>query len=201
MSAFKRPHETRESWLNEAVHHLAPEFERVGAPLPQRIRIAIGFCSTGRRGRRVGECWTDTASADQHYEIFIRPEIADPIETLDILAHELVHTAVGVKAKHGKIFRRVALAIGLTGRMRSTVAGPELLAKLQTINAALGVFPHAELRGSNGDKKQRARLLKCSCPQCGYTARIAASWLEKGAPFCPSDGVQLVSATDVPVTA
>jgi hypothetical protein len=42
-----------------------------------------------------------------------------------ILGHELVHDAVGVAARHGKEFRRVARGIGLVGQMAATTAGPE----------------------------------------------------------------------------
>ena len=31
--------------------------ERLGAPLPAQLRIAIGFTSSGRRSRNIGECW------------------------------------------------------------------------------------------------------------------------------------------------
>ncbi len=183
-SAFKRIHQTREEWLNDAVTQFVPLFDGIGVLLSDKIRVSVGFCSTGRRSSRVGECWSDKSSADGHFEIFIRPEIFDPIKALDILAHELVHVAVGTEAAHGKIFKRAALAIGLTGRMRSTVAGPELTAKLHEIRGIIGDFPHAALNGSNR-KKQTTRLVKCTCPSCGYTVRTTRSWIEIGLPHCP----------------
>jgi len=46
----------REEWLNLVADGMAPWFEDQGYPLP-RCRIAIGFPSTGKRGKRIGECW------------------------------------------------------------------------------------------------------------------------------------------------
>jgi hypothetical protein len=159
VKAFKRLrlHETREEWLNAAIVFLGPLFEEAGAPVPDKVRVSIGFGSTGRKSSRVGECWDNAASVDSHFEIFIRPEIEDAIKALDILAHELVHAAVGLKAGHGKPFRDVALAIGLTGKMKSTV---------EKMHSKLGAFPHAPLMGDNGRKKQTTRLINCECKNC-----------------------------------
>lgn len=38
-------------------------------------------------------------------------------------------------------------------------------------------------------KKQKTRMLKCECAECGYTVRTARKWLEQaGAPLCPIEG-------------
>jgi len=186
-SKHLRFHETREAWLNEAVKLFGPLFIEAGAPLPSKIRVSIGFCSTGRKSSGVGECWGDEASEDRHFEIFLKPEIEGAIMALDILAHELVHAAVGIKAGHGAAFKRVALGIGLAGKMRSTVAGPELNRKLHAIHAVLGEFPYGRLAGDNGRRKTATRLVKCACQECGYTLRTTRKWLdEAGAPICPS---------------
>lgn len=42
---------------------------------------------------------------------------------------------------------------------------------------------------TNAPKKQTTRLLKVSCSECGYTARVTRKWLDKaGAPLCPDHG-------------
>ncbi len=121
-------HDNRESWLNGVAAGMAPLFEALGAPLPDRVRVAIGFTSAGRRSRAIGECWDNRRSADGHFEIFIRPDLAHapdamPAQIAAILAHELVHAAVGIKAGHGKPFKRIALGLGLVGPMRATTPG------------------------------------------------------------------------------
>jgi hypothetical protein len=181
---------TREDWLNHLAELMSPWFDNLDCPLP-RIRIAIGFPSTGRRGRRIGECWDGRASEDGTFEILIRPDQADPLEVAAILAHELVHAAVGLEAGHKAPFRSVALAIGLQGPMRSTTPGPGFIEAVRPMLEEVGPLPHARLGigASTGPKKQTTRMLKAECRDCGYTVRVARKWLEEvGAPHCPAHG-------------
>ena len=198
VEAFRRLrlHETREQWLNAAVVFFGPLFEEAGAPIPSKVRVSVGFCSTGRKSRRIGECWSDTASADGHHEIFLKPELDGRTDrALDVLCHELVHAAVGVQHGHKAPFRRVALAIGLTGKMTSTTAGAELKAKLETMHSKLGMFPYAPLMGDNGRKKAATRLIKCECKACEYIVRAARKPIEElGAPICPGCNEQMTVA-------
>jgi hypothetical protein len=187
-------HDNRESWLNRMAIGMAPLFEALDAPLPARIRVAIGFTSRGAKGKAIGECWDNRCSGDGHFEIFIRPDLAHapdamPAQIAAILAHELVHAAVGIAAGHGKAFKRIAVGLGLVGPMRATTPGDAFLAVIAPILIAAGPLPHARL-DTGGEttrpKKQGTRLLKCECEACGYTVRIARKWLETvGAPLCP----------------
>lgn len=68
--------DNRESWLNRVAVGMAPLFDALGTPLPDRVRVAIGFTSAGRKGKAIGECWDNRRSADGHFEIFIRPDLA-----------------------------------------------------------------------------------------------------------------------------
>ena len=43
-------HPNRESWLHAAINELRLDFVKIGHPLPDKIRIAIVFTSTGKRG-------------------------------------------------------------------------------------------------------------------------------------------------------
>lgn len=109
-------HDNRESWLNAVAAGMAPLFEALDAPLPARVRVAIGFTSAGAKGKAIGECWDNRLSADGHFEIFIRPDLAHaphamPTQIAAILAHELVHAAVGIPAGHGKAFNGSRLAL------------------------------------------------------------------------------------------
>lgn len=176
---------------------MAPLFEALGTPLPSRVRVAIGFTSRGAKGKAIGECWDNRCSADGHFEIFIRPDLAHaadvmPVQIAAILAHELVHAAVGIAAGHGKTFKRIAVGLGLVGPMRATTPGAAFLATVAPILAVAGPLPHARL-DTGGEttrpKKQATRLLKCECETCGYTVRTARKWLETiGAPLCPTAG-------------
>ncbi len=202
----KTLHDNREAWLNHVARQMAPMFAKLDAPLPDQVRIAIGFTSTGKRGKRIGECWDNRCSEDGHFEIFIVPNLAEapnmmPMQVAAILAHELVHAAVGIPAGHGPLFRRVAKGIGLTGKMTATVAGPQFEAAVKPILALAGPLPHGRLNTgalpgdeegepkTTGPKKQTKRHIKCKCERCGYTARTSRKWLDKvGPPYCPTHG-------------
>jgi hypothetical protein len=115
-----------------------------------------------------------------------------PAQIAAVLAHELVHAAVGIAAGHGKTFKRVAIGLGLVGPMRATTPGDAFLTVVTPILAAAGPLPHARLDTggeTTAPKKQATRMLKCECATCGYTVRTARKWLETaGAPLCPIAG-------------
>ena len=192
-------YQTREAWLCAAADMLAPMFADAGAPLPDRIRYSVGFMGgrSSAKLRAIGQCWDASASADGTTEIFIHPSICEPVQVLSILAHELVHAAVGVQAGHKGPFKRVALAIGLEGKMESTNAGSELAETLTEIADLLGPLPHAKLDGSHsGPKKQAARMIKATC-ECGYLVRLTRKWLDEvGPPHCPLHGQMSVEGGD-----
>jgi hypothetical protein len=188
----------REEWLIKVAAGMAPWFKALGYALP-RYRIAIGFPSTGRRGKRIGECWDGGASADGTFEILIRPDLDVPLDVAAILAHELDHAAVGLTCGHKGAFRTVALAIGLEGKMSATVPGEAFKRRVGPILAAAGPLPHARLGLGKSDAppKQKARLLKAECGECGYTVRVTRKWVdEAGAPHCPAHGAMRVDGAD-----
>ena len=199
-------HDSREAWLRAAADELRPYFNDCGYPLPDKIRYAIAFTSTGRKSKRYGECWHSSASDDSAYEIFIRADLAEPLDVLAILVKELVHTALPAGSGHGKLFKAAAAKIGLQGPLRSARPGVLLKSRLDDVAAALGALPHASLNVTqtpltavsvaiDRPKKQRARMLKAEClgESCGYTVRVAAKWAQDpGPPHCPKHGAMTV---------
>jgi hypothetical protein len=114
-----------------------------------------------------------------------------PAQIAAILAHELVHAAVGIPAGHGKAFKRVALGLGLVGPMRATTPGKRSLppSRRSSMPPAPSPCPSRHGRESTAPRKQKTRMLKCECATCGYTVRTARKWLEQaGAPLCPIEG-------------
>ena len=196
-------HTSRESWLRAATNDLRSYFEKLGHTLPEKIRFAIAFTSGGKRWRGMGECWHPVASSDQHYEIIIRADIADPIEVLGVLVHELIHTLLPPEAKHGKEFRDIALRVGLKGKMRQTTLTPILAERLQAIALSLGALPHAKLNFSGASdvpKKQTKKWLKAECgATCGYGVRITAKWAKVGMPICPVNADHGILICDTPL--
>ena len=188
-----KKHTTREAWLTAATKALRPLFREAGNDAyPKKLQVSCGWPGGGTRSR-IGECWSQTCSANGATEIFISPVVAKPVEVLDILVHELVHGIVGVEHGHKAPFRRLAVAVGLTGKMTATVAGPELKVRLKALAKELGSYPHSEL--SRGDRKpQPTRMIKCECDDCGYICRTTRSWLDAaGPPICPSCEIKMIS--------
>ncbi len=175
---------TREEWLSVFVHYLRPVFEAAGSPLPEKIRISCAF--PVRTTTAIGQILSSRLSADATREIFISPVLSDAARVCDVVIHELVHAALPEGSGHGKEFRRLALKLGLTGRMTATVAGEKLRAWLETIIPVyLGPYPHSKVASLDTGKKQTTRLIKLQCPACNMIIRATRQALaESGAPFC-----------------
>ena len=174
-----------------------------GLPLPSPV--------TGRKGKRVGETWHDGATADRAFEIFLRADLAAPIEVLTVLVRQLVHSALPAEESHGKRYKEAANKIGLTGKMREAVPGPYLEEHLARLVTELPRLPHAALdinwKAVNKPRKQTTRMLKAECAKmadefqpCGYTVRLSAKWAVLGA-MCPKHGAMNVEIPPEPAEA
>jgi hypothetical protein len=196
----------REEWLQDAAGQLRPYFHECGLEVPEKIRFAVAFPSTGRKGNRLGETWHSRSSGDGTYEIIIRSDLAEPVEVLSVLVNKLVHTVVPDDESHGKKFRAVALKVGLSGKIHKAEPSPLLQKRLAEIAEMIGPLPHASLNINDNPmttkpidrvKKRGGRMLKAECPECAktdmpYIIRIAATPArEIGIPNCPKHGVLL----------
>jgi hypothetical protein len=179
----------REDWLSAAVSELRPFFDAVGAPLPANVRVTCGFPSNAKRSGAIGECWADTASADQTFEVLISPVLDDPLRVFDVLVHELCHATAGAM-NHGLNFQRVAALMHLEATpvkgWKATARAASFLPTFESIIRSLDAYPHAALTMSNR-KVQTTRMLKAVCPSCGYTVRLTHKWAALGLPSCPVD--------------
>ena len=184
---MKAIYETRESWLIAATNDLRGGIFKPHAEIPAALRLSCGFPG-GRSGKKaIGQYWHASACMDAVPQVFISPVIDNPVRALDVLVHELVHACTPGDG-HKKSFKRLALALGLTGKMTATVAGPELESSLKGLVERLGAYPHAAINLADR-KKQSTRLNKVKCESCGYTVRVTKKWLESsGAPLCPCSG-------------
>lgn len=183
--------ENRETWLEALIRALRPTFALRGYPLPEMVKVALGFPYLAKRakgGKALGECWASEASGDGSTEIFISPLIADRDYVARVLVHELVHAAVGVKHAHKAPFARAGRALDLEGKPAHMIGGATQWQWLGPIVEALGPLPHSGLVDAEraGEKKQTTRMLKVTCPCCGFTFRTSAKWLEGKAHLnCP----------------
>ena len=194
-------YKTREEWLNAFLTAARPEFKKHGNPIPKKVRVSIGFSSKGSKGSRIGECWSSVCSGDETFEIFIEPGQHEVSRIAGILTHELIHAAVGLAAGHGPAFRKMALALGLTGKMTATTEGEAWHVWADPIVKSLGKIPHASLRDPSGRVQrsapspdggggeieiqttagpvQKNRQLKLECTACGFICRASNSTIER----------------------
>jgi hypothetical protein len=204
---------TREQWLIAAAHALSVHFFPIAAgtrkeagkkmhELPRKLQCSCGFPYKSREA--IGQCWSPKLSADGTTQVFVSPCQDEPVRVLDILLHELIHAAVGTEEGHRGEFKRVATALGLSGKMTATIAEPgsELHARLSRIARDLGPYPHKAVNkdaGGEGKKKKKkgggwVRLMSESEPE--YRVVISPRQLdEHGVPTDPW-GDPMVPAED-----
>jgi len=174
---------TRENWLNEAKNLLQKGvFKTAKLTIPKDVKISCGFALGTRKTKAtkfltLGVCHNRASSTAKINEIFMSPQNDDTIKTLGVLAHELIHAIDDCKNGHGKIFRDMAHAIGLEGKMTMTTESPALILELKKIAKKLGEYPHAEIL-LNARKKQSTRNIKIECTDdhgngCGFSFRTS----------------------------
>ena len=174
---------TRENWLNEAKNLLqSGVFKTAELTIPNDVKISCGFALGTRKTKAskfltLGVCLNRASSTAKVNEIFMSPQNDDTIKTLGVLAHELIHAIDDCKNGHGKVFRDMAHAIGLEGKMTMTTESPKLILELKKIAQKLGEYPHAEILLS-ARKKQTTRNIKMECSDdhgngCGFSFRTS----------------------------
>ncbi len=193
----RKPEETytREQWLEAGVRELWLNFKQAGFELPA-VKVSCSWPGGGSARKRIGECWKREMSKAKVNEIFVSPLIADPVQALDILAHELCHAVDNCEHGHKPPFVKIARAIGLEGKPTATHAGDKLRKDLEQIVKKIGKYPHATLDLSTR-KKQSTRNLKCMCTDedCGCVWRMTQSWVDRAGTDlnCPVCGSLAVS--------
>lgn len=157
-----------------------------------KCHVSCGFASTDVKRGHVGQCWSTKSSADRVNQIFISPALADSVQVLDTLMHELVHAVDDCENKHGPVFKKMALKLGMKGPMRSACAGPELKARLKRLADGLGAYPHAKLNVPRKviDRRPRPRA---KCSECGFTVPMLKAFIHYGPPICPKDKIEMTA--------
>lgn len=197
----------REAWLMAAVDIFRQKFEDIGFPLPDKIRVAMGFGPTGGRlesKKLMGVTLNRASASDGVNEIWISPEDAEAPSILETLGHELIHVVLDNEGGHGPKFAKIARAFGFEGPMASTPSSVKLAYDLIQLAERLGPYPGAQVSltkifgetATSAPKKQTTRMLKVECraekeSDCyGYLVRTTKKWLDDvGPPSCPNGHV------------
>jgi hypothetical protein len=164
--------ETREGWLGAVRDHKVIQalFESTGFPIPKNTRVSCAFPGSRAQAKKtkvIGQCWNEKNSADNHFEIMVTPIMADPVKVVGVLIHELVHAAQaskdGKSCGHRGNFRKIALGVGLCGKMTATSESAALVAIIKSVVAEIGPYPHATLNTASRTR-QSTRMIKVVCP-------------------------------------
>jgi len=134
----------------------------------------------------IGQCHYDYKIGDEKFgtEIFITPNLTDPVQIVGVLIHEMIH-AITKGHGHKGAFRHLAVDVGLEGRMTSTVVGDDLAKEIRGWIKTVGKLPHKRWIPRNG-RKQTTRMLKVYC-DCGIIVRQSrTSMFKYGTPICPT---------------
>lgn len=176
--------ENREQWLLDAVEVFRPWFAEQEKPLPEKVRVSVGW-PKGKRKTTIGICHSSASAEDGVSQMFISPVLVDAVTVLATLLHELVHAADDCQNGHKREFARVARGLGLEGKMTATVPGEDLKLRLADVAGKLGDYPHAKL--THFKAPQKTRMLKVWAPNCcGMIVRTTQKWIDDvGLPSCP----------------
>ena len=194
----------RESWLNSMAQELKKRvFAKAGLKLDlNTIKISVGYPPKGgasKVGKAIGVCFPKAASDANVNEIFINPclDKSQVTKVAGVLVHELIHAIDDCRNGHGPVFRKMAIACGLEGKMTATTESAKLKEISNNITKKIGPYPHKKLNYEIGRKKQTTRNLKIECPKCWqtgdpYFVRMSRTMFEKAAPTCGVCGTKMV---------
>jgi hypothetical protein len=193
----------RETWLINAVEHLAPLIHDSTDLRPCDVRVSVGWPSSrgiSTKQATIGQCWPSKATTDGVQQIFISPVLNNGRHVLATLVHELIHAYDDCASGHKGAFARAAKAVGLEGKMTATVVtdGSELDGKLQVILGEIGDFPSAGIKpAAREEKVQSTRMLKVECEACDCVVRMTRKWLDEvGPPRCGCGGQMMEIVPD-----
>lgn len=158
----------RATYLEHAYLHirtnLLPE-----APALAAIALAFSFpIRHARTAKVIGECHhvSDKKSTERHL-ITIHPHVwnGGALQVLAVLAHEMAHACLPLKAGHRRPFALLVERIGLEGPPTATVPGGAFMKFVGDANRVLPKFPGGIPLTFKAGKKQttRMRLYECSC--------------------------------------
>ena len=204
---------TREEWFGKVVDECRETFLQAGIPIPRNTRISCGFPSTGKNGKRLGECWKSSASGDDHYEIFVNPRLSTAkgegswitkgatqylegdLVVFGLVVHELIHASLWdaghEKHGHGKLFKQACQDVGLKvlARNGATTMTEDGVKWGEVILKQVGGYPMAPIQtGVEVKKGQTTRMVLLLDPaNSDYKLRMTREPITQyGLPKAPS---------------
>lgn len=131
---------TRPEWLRLAVRALRVVFAELELePPPYQLVVTAGRIQP-TKDNEIGWSWTQGSVS---YIALDTDAVASDVEILAVLAHELIHCAVGVELGHNGAFRPAWRKLGYEGLPTEVAIGEPLQCVLEAIASQLGPWPPA----------------------------------------------------------
>ena len=139
----------KEAYLKAAFQKVIPLFYESGFPIDE-IEENIEITCTDIRKSWGGYCKqtiSDDYYPEEKYQIVINNSVDNGFNAIEVLIHEVCHAIQyhlyqGNVKPHGKEFKVIAEAVGLTGRMTQTYADTDLKIKIREWGNEIGTYPH-----------------------------------------------------------
>lgn len=157
----------REAWLNRAATIMRKAWVKRGVEVPVDVQLSCGFPGGGSPRRRIGECWPRSRSERKVNQVFVSPILGNPVEALDVLGHELLHSVDDCKSKHGYAFSKSSRLVGYSGGKQSGVESVDARKLVARIIKKLGAYPHGAVILAPKKQKASNGLHKYECPDDG----------------------------------
>lgn len=155
---------------------------------PSKTRYACSLMDSGMvKASSLAHVHFSHATGNRYDEIRMSVEMggrdtkADSCRVADVLLHEMIHTLARFHG-HSGAFKQIATTMGLEGRMTATTASEDLRLRIwDGVVSRLGRYPHAKVHLTpRGQRGKGSRLIKCTCPGCGFNMRTTRKWLNAG---------------------
>ena len=173
----------RETWLNLMIDKAVPIFDKAGfkiSDIRKKLKVSCSMMIGQRKSSKfgaIGQHLPTEWNKEKNHEMLISPTLENGVQVVAILIHEMTHAIQRhmygntVKA-HGKEFRKIALAVGLQGKMTATTESPALKIIIENWINEIGKYPHDKIN-LNARKKQNVRNLKVECQSCEWSFRTS----------------------------
>jgi len=154
------------------------------------VVVTVGWPASRGLGRyaRMGDAYEINGMA----QVYLSPRLADAVEVLGELTHQLAHVAVGVEHGHRMPWRRLVEELGgvVLGDRHSVRWLRPRRQQFSELARTLGEYPHEAPPARLGvrDRVQTTRHLRVACGRCGYLVYVTRTWLRRGLPTCVCGG-------------